>query len=149
MDLTPLISPLLQVLAVVASGAATALLGYGIGWVKKKTKLEDAQFEGVLADRANDIVHRGIQYAITALENEVKKPGSGITSVKVDNLFMRIALDYVVKSMPGIISQFNLTPDRIRDMIMSRIGDYSGSLKVDGAAAMGQSAAATTSTPIS
>ncbi len=69
MDLTPLVSPLLQVLAVVASGAATALLGFGIQWVKTKTKLDDAEFEAVLGSRANDIVHRGIQYAITAMEN--------------------------------------------------------------------------------
>ncbi len=138
MDLTPLVSPLLQVLAVVASGAATALLGLGIGWVKKKTNLADAEFESVLADRANDIVNRGIQYAITAMENEAKKPGSSITTVRVDNVFMRIALDYIVRAMPGIIEQFGLTPDRIREMIMARIGDYSGLIKTEGAAAQGQ-----------
>jgi hypothetical protein len=135
MDLSFIVGPLLQIVATVAVGAAGAVLTLGIGWVKKKTQLADAEFEKVLADRANDIIHRGITYAINTLENEVKKPGSGITSVKVDNIFLRLALDFISSSMPGIIEKFKLTPDRIQSMILARIGDYAGVVQVDGAVA--------------
>jgi hypothetical protein len=141
MDLSFVLAPAIQVLSAVALGAASAMLSYGIGWVKKRTQLEDAEFEKVLADRANDIVHRGIAYAISALENEVKKQGSGITAVKVDNIFLRIAMDYIRSAMPDIIKKFNLTPDRVRDMILARIGDYASQVKVEGAAATGTAVA--------
>lgn len=141
MDLSILVSPVLQVLGTVALGAASALLTFGIGWVKKKTQLADAEFEGVLANRANDIVHRAIQYAITVLENEAKKPGSGISSVKVDNIFIRIALDYISQAMPGIIQKFALTPQKIENMILARINDYSGQVQVQGAVAQASAVA--------
>lgn len=137
MDLTPLITPILEVMAVALGGLAGALLTFGIGFIKAKTNLNDAEFEKVLADRANDIVHRGIQYAINALENEVKKPGSGISSVKVDNIFLSIALNFIVAHMPDIIRKFNLTPDKIQNMVLARIGDYSDKVQPEGAAATG------------
>lgn len=147
MDLSFIVSPLIQLLGTVVLGLAGALITFAMGWVKKKTQLEDAQFEGLLAARANDIVHRGIQYAITTLENEVKKQGSGAMAVKVDNIFLRLAVDYARWSMPEIIEKLNLTPDRIQNMILSRIGEYDSQIKVAGGAPTRGAVAAAQSQP--
>lgn len=145
MDLSFVVSPLLQLLGTIVLGLAGALITFAMGWIKKKTQLEDAQFEGILAARANDIVHRGIQYAITTLQNEAEKPGSGITSVKVDNIFLRLVVDYARRSMPDIIARFNLTPERIQAMVLSRIGEHA--VPIAGGAPTGGAVAAAKNQP--
>ena len=110
----------------------TVLGGFGLRFITAKIGLANSEFERSLNDRLNEIIHRGIDYAYTTAQNEVNKPGSGITEVKFDNWFMAMAATYVVRSAPEIIKKFNLTQERIEQLISARMPAYLANVPIAG-----------------
>jgi hypothetical protein len=141
-DFTPVAIQVIDVVAMVLTVGGGVLITFVIRWLMSKTRMEDNQFEALLASRANDILHRAIEHAVVVAKNEVNKPGSGLKEVKFDNFFMNIAVNMAMKSMPDIISYFNLTKERIEEMIISRLDGYLGEVKPEGGAAAVEKAAA-------
>lgn len=131
-DVRPLANDALTWIASALGTAATVLVGFGIRFVSSKIGLANSDFEASLNQRLNDIIHNGIQYAYVTAQNEVNKPGSGLEAVKIDNIFMGWALQYVVSSAPGIIKQFSLSEQRLADMIKARLTAYTASVPVSG-----------------
>lgn len=110
----------------------TVLGGFAIRFVSSKIGLANSELEKSLADRLNEIINRGIEYAMTTAINEVNKPGSGLAEVKFDNWFMSLAASYVNTSAPGIIKKFGLTQERIEDMIKARMPAYLANVPIAG-----------------
>jgi hypothetical protein len=133
-DVTPVVMQFIDVIAITLMGGSGVLVAFVIRWIASKTRLADNEFEALLANRLNDILHRAIEYAVVVAKNEVNKPGSGLTAVKFDNFFMNIAVNLAMKSMPDIIKQFNLTKERIEEMIISRLDGYLGEVSAEGGA---------------
>lgn len=133
-DVTPIALQLIDVVALVATVGGGILITFVLRWLSSKTRLADNEFEALLANRLNDILHRAIDHAVMVAKNEVNKPGSGLKAVKIDNFFMNIAVGIAMKSMPDIISYFNLTKERIEEMIISRLGGL-GEIPIEGGAA--------------
>ena len=147
-DARPLINDMIDVVALVLMAGGGVLITFVIGWVKSKTKLQDNEFEALLASRLNDILHRSIEHAVVVAKNEVAKPGSGLEAVKFDNWFLNIAAGLAMKQMPDIIEYFQISKEGIEEMIISRLGGYVNEVQVGGAAATAnRSAAAARSGP--
>lgn len=123
-DVRPAVSSFLEWAATAATAVLTVLGGVGIRLFTSRAGLANSELEASLVARLDDIIHKGIAFALTTAQNEVNKPGSGLAAVKVDNWFMSVALSYVNASAKDIIAKFGLTPDRIRDMIAARLQPY-------------------------
>ena len=134
-DVTPIVNQAIDVAALALMAGGGVLITFLMGWIKSKTKLQDNEFEALLANRLNDILHRSIEHAVVVAKNEVNKPGSGLQSVKIDNFFMNVAVSLAMKSMPDIIEYFSLTKERIEEMIISRVGPYLNDAPIEGGAA--------------
>jgi hypothetical protein len=134
-DVTPIVNQAIDAAGLVLMVGGGVLITFTLRWLASKTRMQDNEFEALLANRLNDILHRAIEHAIVVAKNEVNKPGSGLKEVKFDNFFMNIAVGLAMKSMPDIISYFNLTKERIEEMIISRLDGYLGEVKPDGGAA--------------
>lgn len=119
-DLSPLLTSAISLLALVLSGVG----GFAIKFLISKAKLNDNQFEHLLAKRLDEILTLAIGNAEMYMKEQVNDPSSPIKNVQFNNLFMKIAVQYAMDSMPGIIQQFGLTPERIADMIKSRLNAY-------------------------
>lgn len=131
-DVTPVVNQLIDWAALALMAGGGVLVAFVLKWVKSKTKMQDNEFEALLAARLNDILHRSIEHAVVVAKNEVNKPGSGLKEVKLDNFFLNVALQYAVKSMPEIIEYFNLTKERIEEMIIARLDAWVDAVPADG-----------------
>lgn len=120
-DFTPLAEQAVAVAVTVLTVIAAVISRYGVAWFASKTKMQDAQMEALLAERVNDILQRSIDYAEMWMKKEVSDPDSQIKQVKIDNFFVRTASEYALRSMPDLVKYFNLTQDRVEELIKSRL----------------------------
>jgi hypothetical protein len=132
-DIRPAVSSVLEWIAGALLTVLTVLGSLALRFVSSKIGLANSQLEADLANRLNDIIHRGIDYAYLAALNEVNKPGSGLSSVKVDNYFVSLAVAYINRSAPDILNRFKVSPQRLEEMVMARLGSYMPQLPVQGA----------------
>lgn len=132
-DVRPAVSSVLEWIAGALLTVLTVLGSLALRFVSSKIGLANSQLEADLANRLNDIIHRGIDYAYLAALNEVNKPGSGLSSVKVDNYFVSLAVAYINRSAPDILNRFKVSPQRLEEMVMARLGSYMPQLPVQGA----------------
>lgn len=123
-DFTPLANNMISALAAVATVAAGVLTTFIGSFLKSKTKMNDAAFEALIADRLNAILLKAIDYAEMRAKLAVADPMSPIKNVHIDNVFMEIAVKYAVNAAPDIIAYFKLTNERIADLIRSRLNAY-------------------------
>lgn len=123
-DFSPLANNLINAFVVVATVAAGILTKFGSSFLASKTKMNDAAFEALIADRLNAILLKAIDYAEIHMKAEVADPKSAIRDVRIDNFFVRTAVDYAIRSAPDIISYFKLTNERIADLIRARLNPY-------------------------
>jgi hypothetical protein len=133
-DLTPVANQVIDWLAVALMAGGGVLIAAVLRWVSSKTKLQDNEFEALLASRLNDILHRAIEHAVVVAKNEVNKPGSGLKDVKLDNFFLNVALNFAISRMPEIIDYFKLDEESIRQMILARINSLIGDVPIEGGA---------------
>lgn len=123
-DMRPAVSQVFDYALTALATVLTVLGGFAIRFVSSRIGLANSQLEADLASRLNDIIHRAIDYAKTTAQNEVNKPGSGISKVVVDNWFLSMAASYVNRSAPEIIKKFALSQQRIEEMIIARLPGY-------------------------
>ena len=133
-DLTPVANQVIDWLSVALMAGGGVLIAAVLRWLSSKTKLQDNEFEALLASRLNDILHRAIEHAVVVAKNEVNKPGSGLKEVKLDNFFLNVALNFAIARMPEIISHFKLDEESIRQMILARLNAFIGDVPIEGGA---------------
>lgn len=120
LDLSVLLTNVIAPLAVtVLSGVASAVLTLGYRWLSTKWGLDIEKSHRAALHSA---LNSGINRAIESVRDRLG-PHAQIT---VDNPFKKIALEYVLNSVPDAIAQFNLTPERIEEMILSKIPQVMG-----------------------
>jgi hypothetical protein len=122
-DFTPLAEQAVSVMIVVLTALAGVVSKFAISWLASKTNMQDGQAEALLAERVNDILLKSIDYAEMWAKRELADNTSGLKNVQIDNFFVRTAVQYAMRSMPDLIIRFNLTEDRIGDMIRSRLNN--------------------------
>lgn len=130
-DFTPLAEQVIAVAVAVLTIAAGFVSRGVVGWLASKTKLQDSQFEALLANRVHDILQKSVDYAESWAKAQVADPNSPIKNVEINNFFVEQAVKYAMRSMPDLISYFNLTEDRIGDMIRSRLNSVTNTPVVD------------------
>lgn len=132
-DFTPIISNLWVFFVAVLTAVGSLLIRAAIGFLKSKTRLEDNQFEALLASRADDILHKAIGNANVWMKEQIADPDSPIKDVKINSMWMRMAANYANRSMPDIISYFGWTAEDVTDKIKTRLDQYVSIPDVDSA----------------
>ena len=131
-DFTPLANNAITFIATVLTIAVGILTKFGVSFLASKTKIHDTAFESMMADRVNDILLKAIDYGEAWAKAEVANPNSPIKKVEFNNFIVEQMVKYAMTSMPDLIKFFNLTEERIRAMIMSRLNGYMVAPKADG-----------------
>ena len=125
-DFSPLANNAITLIAGVLTVAVGVLTKFGVSFLASKTKMSDSAFEALLADRVSDILQRAIDYGEAWAKQEVANPNSPIKRVEFNNFIVEQMVSYAMRSMPDLIGHFKLTPDRIRELILSRLNGYMG-----------------------
>lgn len=123
-DLSGFALQAISVAVVILTGAAGVVSKFAISFLASKTKMNDSAFEALLASRVDDILNKAIGYAELWAKQQVADPNSDIRHVKIDNLFVRMAVEYAQGSMPDMIAHFGLTRERIENMIRARLNSF-------------------------
>lgn len=123
-DFTPIVSNAWTFIVAVLTIAAGFISRALIGWLSSKTKLSDNQFEALLAQRADDILHKAIANANMYVKEQLADPNSAVKNVRIDNMWMRMAAQYANRSMPDIIKYFGWTAEDVADKIKTRLDSY-------------------------
>ncbi len=114
-DLKPLLDIGLQLLAAVLLALGT----WAVTWVVRKLKLSaDSEVRAYL-DAA---LRRGIDFAI----EKAQRNGEDIARVSVRSRMAADALNYAVAHVPGALRHFQLTPEKVRDLIVARLPEAAG-----------------------
>jgi 2-phospho-L-lactate guanylyltransferase (CobY/MobA/RfbA family) len=132
-DLTPIANQLIDWLSIALMAGGSFVIVSLVRWLAAKTRMQDNEFEALLANRLNDILHRAIEHAVVVAKNEVAKPGSGLKEVKLDNFFLNVALNFAISRMPEIIDYFKLDEESIRQMILARMESFLNVAPAEGA----------------
>lgn len=122
-DFTPLAEQVIAVAVVVLTAAAGIVSRFAISFLASKTKMNDSQMEALLAERVNDILLKSIDYAEMYAKRELADNTSSLKAVKIDNFFVRTAVTYAMAHMPDMIAYFELTEDKLSNMIRSRLNN--------------------------
>lgn len=136
-------SPALEVVTWLFGLLATILSALGtvaIRLVMSRTGFSNSQLEQNLNDRLNDIIFKGMDYALATAKNEVMKKGSGLEAVKFDNYFMSLAASYVAERAPQILKRFSVTQQKLEEMIWARIPAYVQTVPITGGATTSETA---------
>lgn len=138
-------SPAVEVLTWLATLLTTVLIAVATiatRFLFAKFGLTNSQFEQNLNDRLNDIIHKGMDFALANAVNEVQKPGSGLEAVKFDNYFISMAASYVAERAPGILQRFTVSQQKLEEMIWARIPAYMQTVPITGGASKPETARA-------
>lgn len=105
------------------STALAAVVGYIVwlvkGWLNSKTVLTQTEIDDHLADRINEMAHRGIAYAKTIAAEKFGK-----IDIPVDNWFLNMAAEYAMRSIPDTVKKYNIGEDRMIEIIKARLPEY-------------------------
>lgn len=123
-DVTPVANNVIQMAVAVLTVAAGVVSTFAVKFLSSKTRMTDTAFEKLMADRVNDILLRAIDYAEMWAKTQVADPNSALRDVRVDNMFVRVAVEYAIRSMPDLVKYFGLTPERITDMVKARLNAF-------------------------
>ncbi len=133
-DMRPAAIAVVEWLGAAAVALANIGLALGIRWLKTRTGIDRSTLERIDAERLSDIIHHGINFTIAAAKTEVAKPDSRINKVELDNRFLSSVATYVNEAAPGILSNFTLREERLKEMILARMPAYFGEVAVAGGA---------------
>ncbi|MGD9726051.1 MAG: hypothetical protein AB7L09_21250 [Nitrospira sp.] len=114
-DVSPITTELIKILAAALSAVAIWIGWYIKDWVGKKVDLTNTQLDEALQQQYNEIVLRGIAYAETVAGDKLPK------TVDAGNPFVKTAGDYILKFWPDLVKKLNLTPEKVRETILSRL----------------------------
>jgi len=108
-DVTPLTGYILEILFAVI----TVVVGYGVTLLKDKLNVDKtSQFNRIL----DDSINAGLNYAFHRLEQQNKK-----LTFSTEKEAIAVATNYISSRTPGIMKHFNLTDERIAEMVESRL----------------------------
>jgi hypothetical protein len=118
-DLNPIMSTVVAPLAVtVLSGVASAFLAVSFGWLRRKWGID-------IEANHREALHSAI---VTGINLGVAKTGQlgSVPKMQVGNPLTRIALEYALRAVPDAIKAFNLTPEKVEQMILAKIPQVMG-----------------------
>jgi hypothetical protein len=130
-DFTPFAEQVIAVAVAVLTIMAGIVSKFAISKMASATKMQDSQFEALLADRVNDILLKSIDFAESWSKAQVADANSPLKNVEINNFFVEQAVKYAMRSMPDLIAYFKLTPDRLENMVRSRLNGVMGTPKAD------------------
>lgn len=130
-DFSPLADKVISIAVAVLTGLALFLSRGVSSWIASKTHMQNTAAETQIAANINAILFKAIGYAESWAKRQVADPSSQIKNVQIDNFFVEQAVRYAVKSMPGYMEYFKLTPERVEEMIRSRLNDVMGNPEED------------------
>lgn len=101
-------------------GSALSGIAIWIGWyvknlVASKVDLSQTQLDEQIQQMYNEAAQRAIAYAETFLQQ--KAP----TKVNVGNEFVATAAEYLIKFWPDLVKKAGLTPEKVKETIVSRL----------------------------
>lgn len=123
-DFTPFLQQVIGIVAIVLTAAAGIVTKFLTSWLAAKTKMTDNQFEALFADRLNDIIHRAIDAGEVWAKQQVADKNSPFKNVQFNNFLVEYIMKTVMGNAPDILSYFNITEDRLKTMIVSRLNSY-------------------------
>jgi len=104
------LSPILEILIGFVTVALTALLGVASNFIRRKTGVEvDLANNAML----NEAIERAVAYA------RIKVADAGTISTKSD--MVALAASYAITATPKALKYFNITEDRVKEMIEARL----------------------------
>lgn len=83
-------------------------------WLKTKTPFGFLISEEVVKNTLQEAVQYGVNYA-------TQKAKESSARVEVDNAFILNAVQYIKDSVPDALKRFNITDERLADMVRARI----------------------------
>lgn len=110
-DLTPLV----ELLASLLMAGLMAVVTFMVKYLKRRIGLADGEMDAQVRAYLETAIHNGLRYAIgKAVPNTVTVDGRN-AEIIAD------AANYVTKAVPDALSRFDLTPDRLEQMLSARL----------------------------
>jgi hypothetical protein len=109
-DLSPVLTPLLQLAGLVLTGVASWALGRVAQHFRVAT--QSALFQNVLG-----AVDRGIAFGQQTVQADITAHGQ----VAVSNAVQAQAVQYVVDKLPGTLKALDITPAHVADLVLAKL----------------------------
>lgn len=130
-DFGPILTQIIGLAAIGLSVGGGFLIRFAVGFLASKANLNNTQLEEMLATRVDFVVNKAIDYAVAWAKTEVADPKSAIRNVQFDNVFIDMAVRYVVSAIPDTLRKFNLTEEGIKKLVLARLNAVMGTPAVN------------------
>lgn len=97
---------------IVGAGLSTLIAFY----LKRGADLLGVEYSGAMNERINEAIEYGLSFAAERLSQK----GKALTK-SVRNEFVTDAVNYVIKGVPGALTQFGITQARVTEMVEARL----------------------------
>lgn len=97
------------------------LVGAGVGVVAMVAlnKVAD-KFNVDIDGKRNDLIDQAIERGIAFAKQKLVERGTDL-DFKTENEFVLSVIEYVIQGVPKALTHFGLTPERVEEMVRSRI----------------------------
>lgn len=129
-NLTPLYDAGGGILYTILTGLAAWVAQATVAWLSASTKVDKAQLNATLGVALNDGLHRGIDLAFAAARRDMEQKGLP-RKIRIDNMFVAIAANYVIPRFQETLINFGWGPDDVKRAIIARAAPYLQSLGIE------------------
>lgn len=79
---------------------------------------------GHLDAKSREALSSALEYGMNFGVAKLKEVGGNFAKVDVKNAAIATAADYVVKATPDALIRFNITPERLKDLLLARLESW-------------------------
>lgn len=119
-DLSPILTPVIQAVALVVSATALPLAWYVINWIRSKLKLSKITED----DAIRRVLDQGLQKSVGAGISRVEEAVAGLPmTVETKNKVVQVAAEYAINTIGDTLKAAKLdSPERLAAAIEARLG---------------------------
>ena len=98
-------------------------LPLAIRWILAKTRLDGLVSDDVIREYLYAALENGVVFAIDQARGRY---GGDVAIITIKNEILEIALKYIVKSVPDAIAHFEISEERLKELITVRLNKVLG-----------------------
>lgn len=114
MDLSVFTGPIVDLVFAAVAAAGAALIPFVLKWFYSKTKLDQLVSDEIVRNYLYDVLDRAIALA-------KQKIATQKLEVNVDGVLARFVYEYLKNFVPDAIKHFDLTEEKVAEMVKSRL----------------------------
>lgn len=122
LDLSPVLTGLVEALCAVLAALAVPIFWAGWGWLQNRFKLSALEIDDATRATVDQGLQKALGYGIAQLHAEAAALTGGGLTIDVKSQILKNAASFALDHIPDALAHFGITPDQLAGMVEARLG---------------------------